>query len=145
LLGDYRAAQRRFGVSWEYLAAIALIETRFGRVVGPSSAGARGPMQFLPSTWARYGRGDIDNQHDAIFAAARYLAANGARRNIADALYHYNNSSGYVAAVRAYAGRMRADPRAYDGYYDWQVLYPLAAATVMLPVGYPKVRPVRVR
>jgi membrane-bound lytic murein transglycosylase B len=142
LLSYYKAAEARFGVRWEYLAAIELIETRFGRVRGLSSAGAQGPMQFLSSTWAQYGSGNINNQRDAIFGAARFLAANGAPRNMSDALYHYNNSFDYVRAVQAYANWMRADPRAYDGYYYWQVIYTLHGRAVILPVGYPTVRPV---
>jgi hypothetical protein len=61
------------------------------------------------------------------------------------ALYRYNNSTDYVAAVQDYAGRMRADPRAHDGYYDWQVLYVRAGGEFLLPVGYPRVRPEQVR
>jgi Transglycosylase SLT domain len=144
LLGYFRAGQSRYRVPWEYLAAIELIETRFGRIRGPSSAGAQGPMQFLPATWASYGHGSIDNPRDAILAAARYLAANGAPGDMADALYHYNNSRSYVAAVRAYATRMQRAPRAYDGYYYWQVIYSYAGHTVILPVGFPRVRPVPV-
>jgi hypothetical protein len=62
-------------VRWFYLAAINFVETDFGRVAGPSSAGAQGPMQFLPATWAIYGHGDIHRASDAIVAAARFLAA----------------------------------------------------------------------
>ena len=47
---DYAAAQRRFGIHWSVLAAINLVESAFGRVRSASEAGARGPMQFLPST-----------------------------------------------------------------------------------------------
>jgi hypothetical protein len=144
LLGYFLTAQSRFGVPWEDLAAIEFIETRFGRVRGLSSAGAQGPMQFLPATWARYGSGDIDNQRDAILGAARYLVANGAPGNMASALYHYNNSRDYVHAVQDYARHMRADTRAYYGYYYWQVMYTHVGGTVILPVGYPKVRPVAV-
>lgn len=143
LLGFFRAAQSRYGIRWEYLAAIELVETRFGRIHGLSSAGAQGPMQFLPATWARYGTGSIDNQRDAILAAARYLAANGGPGNMTNALYHYNNSLDYVTAVQDYANRMRADPRAYVGYYNWQVIYARArGGAFILPVGYPTVRPV---
>ena len=53
LLGYYRQAQRRTGVSWTYLAAIHLVETRMGRIRGVSTAGARGPMQFLPAKIGR--------------------------------------------------------------------------------------------
>jgi hypothetical protein len=144
LLGYFRAAQSRFGIGWEYLAAIELIETRFGRVQGLSSAGAQGPMQFLPSTWAQYGSGNIANQRDAVLGAARFLVASGAQGSMADALYHYNPSRGYVNAVQDYASRMRADGRAYYGYYYWQVLYRWVGGTVILPAGYPEVRPVPV-
>jgi soluble lytic murein transglycosylase-like protein len=143
LLGYFRAAQSRFGVPWQDLAAIELVETRFGRIRGLSSAGARGPMQFMPGTWARYGSGNIDNQRDAILSAARYLVASGAPGNMAQALYHYNNSLDYVRAVQDYASLMRADVRAYYGYYYWQVIYARLGGAVIMPEGYPKVRPVR--
>jgi membrane-bound lytic murein transglycosylase B len=145
LLGYYRAAQRRFGVRWQYLAAIEFIETKFGSVQGTSSAGAQGPMQFLPSTWAIYGRGDIHNQRDAILGAARYLVASGAPGDMAAALYHYNNSLDYVHAVQDYAARMTADPRAYHGYYYWHVLFRSIRGTVILPIGYPRARAVPLR
>jgi Transglycosylase SLT domain len=145
LLGYFRTAESRFGVPWQDLAAIEFIETRFGRVRGLSTAGAQGPMQFLPTTWARYGSGHIDNPRDAILSAARYLVANGAPGDIATALYHYNNSRDYVHAVLDYAGRMRAHTRAYYGYYYWQVMYTYTGGTVILPPGYPTARPVAVR
>jgi hypothetical protein len=134
LLAAYRAAQARLAVPWEYLAAIHLVETRTGRIRGTSSAGAQGPMQFLPSTWTRYGRGgDIQATGDAILAAARLLRANGAPADMAGALYAYNPSRRYVRAVSAYAGQLRADQRAFLGYYHWQVFY----GDTLLPEGYP--------
>jgi membrane-bound lytic murein transglycosylase B len=134
LLAAYRAAQARLAVPWEYLAAIHLAETRTGRIRGTSSAGAQGPMQFLPSTWKRYGRGgDIQATGDAILAAARLLAANGAPTHMARALYAYNPSRRYVRAVTAYASQLRANPRAFLGYYHWQVFY----GDTLLPEGYP--------
>ena len=57
LLGFYREAQRRFGVSWRVLAAVNLVESAFGRMRNHSTAGAQGPMQFIPATWAAYGHG----------------------------------------------------------------------------------------
>ena len=143
LLRYLRTAGARYRVPWEDLAAIELVETRFGRVHGLSSAGAEGPMQFLPGTWARYGSGDVNDQRDAILAAARFLAANGARRDMAGAMYRYNNSGDYVRAVEDYARRMRTDARAYYGYYEWQVLYAKVGGAVILPVGYPRARPMR--
>jgi len=134
LLAAYRAAQAKLGVPWEYLAAIHLVETRTGRIRGTSSAGAQGPMQFLPSTWKRYGHGgDIQATGDAILAAARLLAANGAPADMAAALYAYNPSRRYVRAVSAYASQLRANPRAFLGYYHWQVFY----GDTLLPEGYP--------
>jgi membrane-bound lytic murein transglycosylase B len=139
LLAAYRSAEAKLAVPWEYLAAIHLVETRVGRIRGTSSAGAQGPMQFLPSTWERYGRGgDIQSTGDAILAAARLLGANGAPADMAAALYAYNPSRRYVRAVSAYASQLRADPRAFLGYYHWQVFY----GDTLLPEGYPARPPI---
>jgi membrane-bound lytic murein transglycosylase B len=133
LLASYRAADAKLAVPWQYLAAIHLVETRMGRIRGTSSAGARGPMQFLPATWRRYGgRGDINATGDAVLAAARLLRANGAPADMARALYAYNPSRRYVRAVTAYAEQMRADRRAFLGYHQWQVYY----GDTLLPEGY---------
>jgi hypothetical protein len=122
LLRDYREAQRRFRVSWPVLAAVNLIESAYGRMRNTSTAGAQGPMQFIPATWAAYGMGgNIRDPHDAILGAANYLHANGAPGDPRAALYHYNPSSHYVNAVLAYANRIRRDPRNFFAYYAWQV------------------------
>jgi hypothetical protein len=118
----YAAAQRRFGVHWSILASINFVESAFGRVRSASEAGARGPMQFLPSTWQEYGMGgDIDDPRDAILAAGNYLRRAGAPGDMDGALFAYNHSTSYVRAIRAFARRMRADERAYLSYYAWQV------------------------
>jgi membrane-bound lytic murein transglycosylase B len=132
----YREAEAEFGVPWSYLASIHLVETRMGRIRGTSVAGAQGPMQFMPGTWAAYGEGDVNSDRDAIRAAARYLRANGAPANMANALFRYNNSQRYVRAVTAYAEVMRAEPDAYRGYYQWQVYYLTTKGDILLPVGY---------
>ncbi len=136
LVRYYREAEAEFGVPWSYLASIHLVETRMGRIRGTSVAGAQGPMQFIPATWARYGEGDINSDRDSIRAAARYLSANGAPGNMANALFRYNQSQRYVRAVTAYAEVMRADPDAYRGYYHWQVYYLITRGDILLPVGY---------
>jgi membrane-bound lytic murein transglycosylase B len=94
-------------------------------------------MQFIPSTWAAYGNGgNVNDNHDAILGAGRYLKAAGGPADIDRALFAYNHDQGYVSSVKAYAALMLADARAYDGYYQWQVYYRLAGGTVLLPEGY---------
>ena len=145
LLGHYREAERRIGVPWQYLAAVHMVETRMGRIRGVSSAGAQGPMQFLPTTWDIYGEGgDINDPRDAILAAARLLRANGAPGDLAQALWHYNPSDSYVGAVLRYAEQIRRSPAAYRGYWHWRVLYEHVDGTLLLDVGYPDVRPRRI-
>ncbi|HVF19886.1 MAG TPA: lytic transglycosylase domain-containing protein [Mycobacteriales bacterium] len=136
LLSHYRAAAAEFGVPWQHLAAINLVETRMGRIRGTSSAGAQGPMQFMPATWRSYGEGDIHSNRDAIRAAARYLRASGAPRNLRRAVYAYNHDDRYVDAVLRYAERMQRDPRAYHGYHAWQVYYVTVKGDVWLPEGF---------
>ena len=122
LLGFYREARRRFGVPVHVLAAVNLVESAFGRLRNTSTAGAQGPMQFIPSTWAAYGMGgNIRDPHDAILGAANYLGASGAPGDLRRALYAYNPSAHYVNAVLAYADRIRRDTRAFFAYYSWQV------------------------
>ncbi|MFN3002118.1 N-acetylmuramoyl-L-alanine amidase-like domain-containing protein [Mycolicibacterium wolinskyi] len=145
LMGYYRKAEAASGVGWNYLAAINFIETGFGRIAGVSTAGAQGPMQFMPSTFAAYGGGgDIHSPHDAIMAAGRYLAANDFANNPDYALYRYNNSNQYVRAISAYAAVLAADPGALAGYYRWDVVYNSTAGDVTLPVGYTASEPVPV-
>jgi membrane-bound lytic murein transglycosylase B len=122
LRGYYLEAQRRFGVAWNVLAAVNYVESAYNKLRNASTAGAQGPMQFIPSTWRRYGLGgDVHDPHDAILGAANYLHANGAPRNYRRALYRYNPSWLYVDAVLRYATRFRADPRAFYVFYSRQV------------------------
>ena len=137
LLGYYRDAEAASGVGWNYLAAINLIETRFGSIDGVSTAGAQGPMQFMPSTFAAYGDGgDIHSPHDSIMAAGRYLAANGFANDRDHAIYRYNNANEYVQAVNDYAAVLAAEPAAFAGFYRWDVYYYTTAGDVLLPIGY---------
>jgi len=122
LLRYFEEGERRFGVDWEVLAAVMLIETRMGRIASASSAGAQGPMQFIPSTWAAYGLGgDVRDEHDAILGAANYLSASGSPVDDRGALFRYNPVPAYVTAVTGYANAMARDPSLFYAYYNWQV------------------------
>jgi len=122
LRGYYAEAQRRFHIAWQVLAAVNYVESAFDKLRNSSSAGAQGPMQFLPSTWRAYGLGgDVHDPHDAILGAANYLHANGAPGSYRRALYRYNPSSSYVDAVLRYMRWIRADPRAFLVLYSRQV------------------------
>ena len=105
----YGRGKRRFGVTRSTLAAINLLESSLNRLRSNSVAGAQGPMQFIPSTWEAYGMGgDVRDPRDAILGAANYLHANGAPKDLDNALYRYNPSWLYVDAVKRYERRMRS-------------------------------------
>ena len=125
----YAEAERRSGVPWQVLAAVNFVESDFGRLREASVAGAQGPMQFMPSTWAAYGRGDVHDPHAAVLAAGRFLRAAGAGSDERGALHRYNPSWAYVDAVERYAGRIRRSVRAFFLYYA----RPLVVRT---PAGY---------
>src|SRR4051812_43415624 len=106
LLPIYQAAGIEYGIRWEVLAAINEIETDYGRNLNVSTAGAVGWMQFLPSTWKRYGldanrdhQKDPYNPVDAIFSAARYLKAAGANQDLRKAIFAYNHADWYVDSI----------------------------------------------
>ena len=143
LLSYYHQAESESGVGWNYLAAINLIETHFGSVQGASTAGAQGPMQFLPATFAAYGQGgDIHSPRDSILAAGRYLAANGFANDRDHAIYRYNHANQYVRAVNQYATLIAAAPAAFAGYYRWDVYLFTTAGDVLLPIGYAATSPI---
>jgi murein DD-endopeptidase MepM/ murein hydrolase activator NlpD len=106
LLGIWQQAGSAYGIPWQVLAAINKVESNFGRNMGPSSAGAVGWMQFMPSTWYRWGT-DADgdgiadpwNPTDGIYSAARYLAAAGGASDIYRAVFAYNHADWYVQEV----------------------------------------------
>ncbi|NUR91738.1 MAG: lytic transglycosylase domain-containing protein [Nonomuraea sp.] len=110
----YKASATRCpGLSWTVLAAIGQVESSHGRNNGPSSAGALGPMQFMPATWKHYGvdgdgdgKADIWSPYDAVPGAANYLCANGAGKGgekLRKAIWFYNHSWDYVNKVMSIA------------------------------------------
>ncbi len=110
------AAQYCPGLSWTVLAAIGQIESADGQNMGPSSAGALGPMQFLPSTWQAWGidgfgetgAPNVMNPYDAVPSAARMLCADGAAAGgtaLDNAIYDYNHAEWYVREVLALAAQ----------------------------------------
>jgi hypothetical protein len=111
----YRAAGKKYRIPWQVLAAINYVETRYGKDLAVSSAGAIGWMQFMPATWSEYGA-SVNLQGkpapgmpnpwdptDAIFAAAKYLRAAGAGPNLPGAVYAYNHAGWYVQEVLSIA------------------------------------------
>src|SRR6266566_5258559 len=106
----WQQAGAAYGIPWQVLASINKIESNFGQNMGPSSAGAVGWMQFMPSTWLRWGV-DADgdgiadpwNATDAVYAAARYLAAAGGQTDLRRAVFAYNHADWYVNEVLSLA------------------------------------------
>ncbi|GAA3218015.1 lytic murein transglycosylase [Actinocorallia longicatena] len=101
-----QGATRCPGLSWTVLAAIGQVESDHNRNPGVSSAGAMGPMQFMPATWKSYGidgdgdgKADIMNPYDAIPSAAKYLCAAGAPGDLQKAVFAYNHAQWYVDKV----------------------------------------------
>ncbi len=152
-LNFYRAAASRYGIGWHLLAAVGKVESDHGRGTGPgiasgrNHAGAAGPMQFMPGTWAAFGvdgdhdgRKDVYDPADAVPAAARYLKHGGAPARVRAALFQYNHS-------RAYVDKVLRQARAYarDGAGQLEAAHPEAAQSGATPAacggGYPALPP----
>jgi len=114
-VNQYVKASEAYGVPWQVIAAVHYTETgQRGSTVVTSYAGAQGPMQFMPSTFAAYavdgdgnGMTDINNVDDAVMTAAAYMAANGAANGqLVNALFRYNHDMGYVNHVLGIANSL---------------------------------------
>jgi cell wall-associated NlpC family hydrolase len=116
------AAQTCPGLPWGVLAGIGKVESDHGRSDAPgvhsgaNYAGAEGPMQFEPATFAQYAvdadhddQPDIYDPADAIYTAAAMLCANGASSGppagTRQAIFAYNHSQAYVSDVLSWAAR----------------------------------------
>jgi hypothetical protein len=142
LMGYYREAEEATGIPWSVLAAIHLIESRMGRIEGLSTAGAVGPMQFLPSTWAECCVGDPTSDRDAIMGAAVYLDRSGAATDLEGAVFAYNRSDRYVRAVLDYATVLDRNELAYRGLHGFEVWFRGSAGLVHLAAGYDESVPI---
>lgn len=118
LMNLYLKAGQRYGVPWPLLAGVGMEETAHGRNNHTSSAGAKGVMQFLPSTFAHYGvdgngdgKVDILDDADSVYSAAHALRAWGATQGdagVRKALLSYNHAQWYVNDVLFYAAAYAA-------------------------------------
>jgi cell wall-associated NlpC family hydrolase len=124
---DQQAAQTCPGLPWSLLAAIGRVESDSGRshapgvASGTNAAGAEGPMQFEPATFAAYatvGPGGLVpaspyDPVDAVYTAASLLCANGAGtpEGLEGAVFDYNHDGTYVATVLVLATALDADPQ----------------------------------
>ena len=103
---DRAARDSGCGVPWQLLAAIARVESDFGRNMATSSAGAIGYGQFLPSSWQAFGNdGNVYDYRDALPAIASYLCQSGLARAPRSALFAYNHADWYVDLVLSLAVR----------------------------------------
>lgn len=136
-LALYQQAAARFGLDWEVLAAVGRVETDHGRNrsgCAPNAAGARGPMQFLPATFAHAARlagiahPDVCDPADAVPAAAAYLQSNGAPGDWRRALYRYNPADWYPPLVLSWAAR-------YGYGASSAVVWPVAGGRVTQDFG----------
>ena len=116
LVDIYRSAGYRYGIDWRVLAAINRVETNFGQNTHVSSAGAVGWMQFLPSTWRRWGvdaSGDgIADPYDPRMRSSARRATSTPRRGEQDirrAVFAYNHADWYVNEVLSIAAAIPAD------------------------------------
>jgi hypothetical protein len=145
LIPIYMQAAQRYRIPWSVLAAINAVESDYGRDLSTSSAGAIGWMQFEPSTWKEWGLAvdghSVPNPYDprdAIFSAARYLAAAGGANDIGRAVLAYNHADWYVSEVLA---RAQIIERNVD--YERSTVSHRGVISVFFATAAPKHRAVR--
>lgn len=101
-------------------------------------AHALGPMQFLSTTWAGWGRlapgrpsgasPDVHNAWDAIYSAAAYLCGAGGRiDDLHAAIFRYNHSDQYVTQVLAKAAEYASAASTPGGKLAWPVPGPVVS------------------
>jgi hypothetical protein len=113
LRGYYLEAQRRFGVTWNVLAAVNYVESAFNKLRNASSAGAQGPMQFIPSTWRAYGLGGNVHGHTTRSSAPPGTSTRTARRAATAGRSTVTTRPGSTSPRCSATQPDHADPRAY--------------------------------
>jgi Transglycosylase SLT domain len=140
---DRAARDSGCGVPWHLLAAIARVESDFGRNMATSTAGAIGYGQFLPSSWQSFGNeGNVYDYRDALPAIATYLCQSGLERDPRAALFAYNHADWYVDMVLDLAARY---DRMAPGAPTPNVLDTGPAAESATPIHYAAGRDVRLQ
>lgn len=116
----YQKAVGPYNMDWAVLAGVGYVETNHGANTNTSSAGAQGPMQFMPDTWASIGvdgngdgNKDVLDPADAIPAAAKYLNISGAPENYDEALQTYNGGGYRGPETAEYANKVLGKAEEY--------------------------------
>jgi cell wall-associated NlpC family hydrolase len=105
-LAAIQAAAATCDLPWPALAALAKVESNFGRSMATSASGRIGYGQLPPEVWAAYGQGgDPYDYRDALPAMARYLCDRGGAADLRGALRNHRAADWYVAQVVAVALR----------------------------------------
>ena len=137
LVAWYHEAEAASGVPWQYLAAINLVETGIGRIHGLSTAGAQGPMQFLPSTWEIYGeRRHRGHPRGHPRRRPATWPPTGRRATSTPRCSATTTTTGTCAPCRATPSSSPSTRGAYAGFHAWGIWYWTTAGDIYLPVGW---------
>jgi murein DD-endopeptidase MepM/ murein hydrolase activator NlpD len=139
-LSAFEDAAARYGLGgrgvWA-LAAIARLESNFGRGMDRRELSRAGPLGLEPSEWKQYavdGDGDGRIRHsdpaDSAATLAREIWAHG---NLRAGVFAHNQAEWYVQAVLSEANRMQG--RCKVTYTDWSIALPAAAGNYVNPFG----------
>ena len=128
----YVVAGNRYDIPWPFLATINRIETDYNQTALVSSAGALGPMQFMPQTWKEYGQGSPFQFTNAVFATSKMFSALGMKNTAQKTTAYW---------IARFAGAYNAGPGNWNNSslqtvaYRWkaQIDYALIESSVHIP------------